>query len=115
MTGPIGMRVLSVRVDQGGRRVEQPKWEWMDSLFGMILGAISAIVGLTGWINRKFEQMRTKHDADIVALYERVTPLAEDVSALMAHHESDRERLQSIDKKLDRIEEFLREWNRRTP
>lgn len=95
--------------------MEQPKWEWMDSVFGMLIGAISTIVGLTGWISRKFEVMRTDFDQEVVALHERVTPLAEDVAALMAHHESDRERLQSIDKKLDRIEEFLREWNRRKP
>ena len=98
------MRVLSVRVDQGGRCVEQPKWEWMDSAFGMIVGAITSIVGLMGWINRKLETMQASHDHEVTTLHERVTPLMEDVAELRAHHESKMQRLANIEASMQVID-----------
>lgn len=99
--------------------VEQPKWEWLDALFGMILGVFTTIATMTGWTSRRFNKVEERHhrlretmDAQVDDVRARMNLLNEDVAALMAHHESDRERLQSIDKKLDRIEEFLRNGKR---
>lgn len=99
--------------------VEQPKWEWFDAIFGMVTGALSSMAIMMGWISRQFGRVHERHhqlradlDAQIDDVHGRATALGEDVAALMAHHESDRERLQSIDKKLDRIEEFLRHGKR---
>lgn len=116
MTGPIGTRVFSVLQERGGRRVEPPKWEWMDTIFGWIVGAVSTVAAMLGWFNPKITRLDQEFDQKIADVHERVTPLAEEVAALSAHHENDRELLRSMNAKLDGIEKYLRnDRNGRTP
>jgi hypothetical protein len=105
------MRALSVHNDRGGRRVEHQKWEWMDSVFGMILGVLSAIIGMTGWTSRKFKdveardgKLRETIDQRLGDLHGRVTPLMEDVAELRAHHESKMQRLAHIESSIQVID-----------
>lgn len=105
------MRVSTV---QGGRRVDNPKWEWVDTIFGMMTGVFSAIGIMTGWTSRKFTVLHERHDklrndmdGKVDELHARVTPLAESVAGLEAHHEGFRDRLKAIDEKLGRIENHL--------
>ena len=100
---------------KGGRGVEQPKWEWMDTIFGGVLGVISAVVTMTGWTGRKFKSveesqasLRKEFDDKINSVHARVTPLMADVAELRAHHEAKMQRLttmesgmRAIDKKQD--------------
>lgn len=91
-----------------------PKWEWVDTIFGIIVGTFTTIVSMVGWINPRFTKMDEKHqalrveiDRKVDEVHSRVSPLAENVAALMAHQEGDRDRLAAIDLKLGRIEEHL--------
>lgn len=92
--------------------VDNPKWEWMDSIFGMIVGTIATILGMLGWINPKFAQVNRDLDEKISDVHARITINDQHIATLKAHHERDRDQLQSIDEKLDRIEEFLRNGKR---
>lgn len=95
-----------------------PKWEWMDTTFGLIVGVFTTIAGMIGWINprltrledkldKKHQALQVEMDRKVDEVHSRVSPLAEDVAALMAHQEGDRDRLAAIDGKLDRIEAYL--------
>lgn len=87
-----------------------PKWDWIDTVFGIIAGAITAIISLLGWINPKLDKLEKKAhdlkdemDAKVEAVHERVTENAQEIARLRAHREDDQRRLEGIDKKLDRI------------
>ena len=106
--GHIGTPVLNAK---GGRVVEQPKWEWIDSVFGMVVGVMTAIVGMTGWTSRRFKdaevregQLRESIDLRMNAIHGRVTPLMEDVAELRAHHESKMQRLAHIESSIQVID-----------
>lgn len=87
-----------------------PKWEWVDTVFGIIVGAISTVIGLVGWISPKLKELkgmthdlRSDTDVKIEAVHERVTENAQEITRLSAHREDDQRRLKTIDEKLDRI------------
>lgn len=91
--------------------MEQPKWEWVDSVFGMIIGVMTAIVGMTGWTSRRFKdaearegKLRESIDVQLNAIHGRVTPLMEDVAELRAHHESKMQRLAHIESSIQVID-----------
>ena len=91
--------------------MEQPKWEWVDTIFGTILGVLGAVATMTGWTGRKFtdvhaahEQLRKDMDGKIAVLHERVTPLASDVAELRAHHEAKMQRLTTIEGSIQAID-----------
>jgi hypothetical protein len=105
----IGM--LSLSATKGGRAVEQPKWEWMDTIFGGILGVFSAVATMTGWTGRKFKAVETAHadlrrdfDEKINGVHARVTPLMADVAELRAHHEAKMQRLTTIEGSIHAID-----------
>ena len=96
----------------------EPKWEWMDTTFGLIVGVFTTVAGMIGWINprltkledkleKKCQTLQAEMDRKVDEVHSRVSPLAEDVAALLAHQDSDRDRLAGIDAKLGRIEEHL--------
>lgn len=91
--------------------MEQPKWEWMDTILGAVLGVFGAVATMTGWTGSKFkeeeaarEQLRKDMDAKITVLHERVTPLASDVAELRAHHEAKMQRLVTIEGSIKAID-----------
>lgn len=91
-----------------------PLWEWVDTILGLIAGILSAIVGLTKWLNPKFARLETmtqelRNDTDerIHTVHERITVHIEEISRLRAHREDDRKQLERIDTKLDRILERM--------
>lgn len=96
---------------KGGRSVEQPRWEWMDTIFGAVLGVISAVATMTGWTGRKFKEveeaqdkMEQAFDHKISSLHARVTPLLADVAELRAHHEAKMQRLATIETSIRAID-----------
>lgn len=102
---------MSSSTAEGGREVEQPKWEWMDTIFGAVLGVFGAVATMTGWTGRKFtdvhqaqDLLRKDMDQKIADLHERVTPLAEDVAELRAHHEAKMQRLVTIEGSMREID-----------
>lgn len=117
MTGATGMPVMSVPREQGGRIVEQPKWEWVDTVFGLIVGMITTVMGMLGWISPKLQKI----DEQAQALRDRMAELeqscqtrnqlsATSIVRLEAYHEANIQRLaaiegttQQIDEKLDRL------------
>jgi hypothetical protein len=110
-TNTIGLIGTPVSNAKGGRVVEQPKWEWIDSVFGMVIGVMTAIVGMTGWTSRRFKdaevrevKLRESIDVQLNAIHGRVTPLMEDVAELRAHHESKMQRLAHIESSIQVID-----------
>lgn len=96
----------------------EPRWEWVDTIFGLVIGVLTTVMGMIGWItprltrldeklDKKYQALHMEMDRKVDEVHSRVSPLAEDVAALMAHQEGDRERLAAIDAKLGRIEEHL--------
>lgn len=99
--------------------MEQPKWEWMDSIFGGILGVFSAVATMTGWTGRKFKTvdeshaaMRKEFDDKINGVHARVTPLMADVAELRAHHEAKMQRLTTIEGSIRQIDQKQDEQTR---
>lgn len=91
--------------------MEQPKWEWVDTIFGTILGVFSAVITMTGWTGRKFrevgeahDQLRKDMDEKISVLHERLPPLASEVAELRAHHEAKMQRLVTIEASIREID-----------
>lgn len=91
--------------------MEQPKWEWVDTIFGTILGVLGAVATMTGWTGSKFtkeeearEKLRKDMDEKIASLHERVTPLASEVAELRAHHEAKMQRLVTIEASIREID-----------
>ena len=87
-----------------------PKWEWIDTTFGIIVGAITAVLSLLGWINPKLakieeKQMAFRDDMDtrLEAVHERITENVQETTKLRAHREDDQRRLQATDDKLHKI------------
>jgi uncharacterized membrane protein YccC len=98
-------------VNRGGWTVEQPKWEWMDTIFGTVLGVFSAVATMTGWTGRRFKDVDEAHgklrrdlDDKITVLHGRVTPLMADVAELRAHHEAKMQRLTTIERSIQAID-----------
>lgn len=87
--------------------MENPKWEWMDSIFGMILGVISTVFGMLGWINPKFEGIKKEFHEQINDVHARITDNDKAIAELEAHHSDKMRRLESIERKIDAIGETL--------
>lgn len=88
----------------------EPRWEWIDTILGIIGGAVSTILGMVRWLGPKFTKMeqttqalRNDTDKKINLVHDRITEHVEEIARLRAHREDDQRRLESIDKKLDRI------------
>jgi hypothetical protein len=84
------------------------KWDWADTLSGMLLGVVSGILSLFGWFSTK---VGTVHDR-IDAVHDRiniVTQAASDQAAsikvLEAHHGAKLQRLDRIEGNLTAINE----------
>lgn len=91
-----------------------PLWEWVDTVLGVIAGAISTIIAMVKWIAPKFvkvdeqiRKIRTDTDMKVEAVHVRITEHVEEIARLRAHREDDQRRLENIDKKLDRILERI--------
>lgn len=91
--------------------MEQPKWEWMDTIFGAVLGVFSAVATMTGWTGRRFKEVDERHgqlqkdlDHKLAVLHGRVTPLMSDVAELRAHHEAKMQRLTTIEGSIQAID-----------
>lgn len=92
--------------------MEQPKWEWMDTIFGAVLGVFSAVATMTGWTGRRFKEVDERHgqlqkdiDHKLSVLHGRVTPLMSDVAELRAYHEAKMQRLSMIEGNIKAIDE----------
>ena len=88
----------------------EPKWDVVDTVVGVIAGAISTIVAMVSWIGPKLVKLEEKHqelrsdmDTKVEAVHERVTENVQEITRLRAHREDDQRRLKTIDEKLDRI------------
>lgn len=88
----------------------EPKWEWVDTVFGVIVGVITAVLSMLGWISPKLAKIEERHqelrddmDEKIEMAHARVTENAQEIARLRAHREDDQRRLKGIDEKLDRI------------
>lgn len=91
--------------------MEQPKWEWMDTILGAVLGVFGAVATMTGWTGSKFEKVNQAHaklkdemDEKLAVLHGRVTPLMSDVAELRAHHEAKMQRLTTIEGSIKAID-----------
>ncbi len=91
--------------------MEQPKWEWMDTILGAVLGVFSAVATMTGWTGRRFKEVDEAHgqlrkdiDAKLNVLHGRVTPLMADVAELRTHHEAKMQRLATIEQSIQAID-----------
>lgn len=92
--------------------MEQPKWEWMDTILGAVLGVFSAVATMTRWTGRRFKEVDEAHgklrqdfDAKLNVLHGRVTPLMADVAELRAHHEAKMQRLVTIESSIREIDQ----------
>lgn len=91
--------------------MEQPKWEWMDTILGAVLGVFGAVATMTGWTGSKFEKVNREHaklkdsiEEKLALLHGRVTPLMSDVAELRAHHEAKMQRLTTIEGSIKAID-----------
>lgn len=91
--------------------MEQPKWEWMDTILGAVLGVFGAVATMTGWTGRRFKDVDEAHgklqkdfEEKIAVLHGRVTPLMSDVAELRAHHEAKMQRLTTIEGSIKAID-----------
>ncbi|MDH5666547.1 MAG: hypothetical protein OEY86_00870 [Nitrospira sp.] len=86
------------------------KWEWVDTVFGVIAGVMASVISMLGWLAPKFAKIEAEADAlrndmnvKVEAVHIRITGNAQEITGLRAHREDDQRRLESIDKKLDKI------------
>lgn len=89
--------------------MDNPKWEWMDSIFGMIVGGITTIFGMLGWINPRFSNLQKELDEKIGGVHARITDNDKAIAELEAHHSDKMRRLESIERKIDGISGLLLE------
>lgn len=88
--------------------MSDPRWDWLDSATGIVVGIASAFAGLLGWLNRRFVAVHERID--------KVEDLTQDnnigIKVQQAHHEANLIRLSRIEQQnsaqLDILQELVR-------
>lgn len=88
--------------ERGMTVTPEPRWEWIDMIVGLVMGAISGLLGVLGWTNRQHN-----------ILHERINETnkaaglqASQIATLKAHHEANANFQ-------ERVDESLKELNRK--
>lgn len=94
----------------------EPKWEWVDTIFGGVAGIIASILSILGWLAPKFAKLesetvllRNDMNMKVENAHIRITDNLREITKLKAHREDDLRRLEGMDEKLDKILDRLSE------
>lgn len=78
-----------------------PKWDFVDTITGVIMGAITAVLGLMGIINRRFDKVHERIEGAESTLGQHAVSIA----TLMAHHQANTQFQERADRSLRNLEE----------
>lgn len=98
------MRCFIVRNEFGkGCRmaVDPTKWDWADALVGGVIGLITGLATVFGWINGKLGQVHERIDQ----FHVRVSDHATNIAVLTAHHENNLQFQERMDHSLTALNE----------
>lgn len=98
MTARMRTRSSSAR---RGVTVADPKWEFMDTVVGVIMGAITAVLGMLGIINRRFDATHER----IAGTEKAIGKHAVNIATLNAHHQANTQFQDRVDRSLRNLEE----------
>lgn len=78
-------------------------WNILDTVTGLAVGIVSLLGVVFGWLGNKFTKVDNRMDALEKDFNRRNQIAATSITRLEAYHESNIQRLDSIDQKLDRL------------
>lgn len=78
-----------------------PKWDFVDTITGVIMGAVTTFLTLMGVINRRFD----KAHARIAGTEEAIGDHAVSIATLNAHHQANTQFQDRVDRSLRNLEE----------
>lgn len=77
------------------------KWDWVDSLMGMMTGLVGGILSLFGWFHRQVSRTHERIDD----LHERIGEHGTSIKVLEANHVAGLQRLDRIEEHITAISE----------